>query len=329
MRYLGTWEKIRGYLLSKISREFLIFLFFVFVSFTFWLLQVLNDDYETELSIPLRMKNVPEDVVITSDLPKELKIGVQDRGTVLVNYLFGKTLYPVNLNFKDYADKGNMVKIPSRTLEKRIGSQLNQSTKFTSIKPDTLEFFYAHGEAKKLPVKLQATVTASRQHYISDVICRPDSVVVYAPREILDTMTAAFTEPVTLEQLTDTTRVLVDIQAVKGARFVTPSNEVTFIVDMYAEKTVEVPVRGINFPSSTVLRTFPSRVNVSFQVGLNQFKTVTEKDFEVVVDYKVIQSEKSEKCKPILVKMPNNVNNIRLRPNEIDYIIEKKVLFYD
>ena len=60
LRYLRTLEKIRSFLLSKKSREFLIFLFFVFMSFSFWLLQVLNDDYETELRIPLKMKNVPE-----------------------------------------------------------------------------------------------------------------------------------------------------------------------------------------------------------------------------------------------------------------------------
>lgn len=52
-RYLKALNGIRNFLLAKKSREFLIFLFFVFVSFSFWLLQVLNDDYETELSIPL------------------------------------------------------------------------------------------------------------------------------------------------------------------------------------------------------------------------------------------------------------------------------------
>ena len=103
-RYVRVLEKIRNFLLSSKSREFLIFLFFVFVSFCFWLLQVLNDDYETELSIPLRIKNVPENVVLTSDIPKELRVGVKDRGTVLINYLLGQTLYPVTIDFNDYIE---------------------------------------------------------------------------------------------------------------------------------------------------------------------------------------------------------------------------------
>ena len=81
IRYSGILEKIRNFMLSDKSREFLIFLFFAFVSFCFWLLQVLNDDYETELSIPVKMKNVPESVVMTSELPTELRFGVKDRGT--------------------------------------------------------------------------------------------------------------------------------------------------------------------------------------------------------------------------------------------------------
>ena len=329
LRYLRTLEKIRSFLLAKESREFLIFLFFVFVSFCFWLLQVLNDDYETEFSVPLRMKNVPENVVLTSDFPKELKIGVKDRGTVLVNYLLGQTLYPVTIDFEDYADKGNQIRIPSQVLSKRITGQLNQSTKLSTIKPDTLELIYTRGQAKKVPVKLRGEVKAERQYYISDILFFPDSVMVYAPKEILDTITAAYTEALYVEQIADTTRQHISLMPVRGARFTPSRGDVTFLVDMYSEKMVEVPVHGINFPDDKVLRTFPSKVHVTFQIGLSQFKSITENDFKVVVDYHELNEEKSDKCKPVLIQSPLNINHIRVSPQEIDYIIEQKVNFND
>ena len=329
VQYLRTLEKIRSFLLSKKSREFLIFLFFVFVSFSFWLLQVLNDDYETEFSIPLRMKNVPENVVLTSELPKELRVGVKDRGTVLVNYLLGQTLYPITLDFNDYTDKGSQVRIPASTLTKRVISQLNQSTKLSTIKPDTLELIYTRGEGKKVPVQLRGEVKAERQFYISDILYSPDSVMVYAPQELLDTIQAAYTEALYVGQITDTTRHRVNMMPVKGARFTPSYSDVTFLVDMYSEKTVEVPVLGVGFPDDEVLRTFPSKVHVTFQVGLSQFKHVTSDDFEVVVDYQTLQEEKREKCSPTLVKSPSNVNHVRISPLEIDYIIEQKVIFND
>jgi len=328
-QYSRTLKKIRSFLLSKKSREFLIFLFFVFVSFSFWLLQVLNDDYETELSIPLRMKNVPDNVVLTSELPKELRIGVKDRGTVLVNYLLGQTLYPLVFDFNEYSDKGSQVRIPTVTLSKRVLSQLNQSTKLSTIKPDTLELFYTRGERKKVPVQLRGEVNAERQFYISEIIHSPDSVMVYAPKEILDTIQAAYTEALYVNHISDTARHRINVMPVKGARFTPSYSDVTFLVDMYSEKTVEVPIKGVGFPADELLRTFPSKVHVTFQVGLSQFKSVTSEDFEVVVDYQQLKEEKGEKCHPVLAKSPTNVNHVRISPLEIDYIIEQKVIFND
>lgn len=327
--YLKSLEKIRNFLLSQNSREFLIFLFFVFVSFSFWLLQMLNDDYETEFAVPLRLKNVPSDVVLTSELPSELRIGVKDRGTVLTNYMLGQTFYPITLDFQEYARKGNNVRIPVSTLLKKISGQLNQTTKLLTIKPDTLEFIYTKGKAKKVPVRLQGKIALDRQYYISDIIYSPDSVMVYAPQPILDTIRAAYTQPVNFEQISDTTRRRVSLAKVKGARFTPSFNDLTLMVDVYAEKMVEVPVRGINFPPDQVLRTFPSKVKVTFQVGLSHFKSITADDFFIGISYEELLNNKGEKCPVNLKSIPRYVNHVRLNPEEVDFLIEQQIKFND
>ncbi|MBP3669713.1 MAG: YbbR-like domain-containing protein [Bacteroides sp.] len=328
-RYSRTLQKIRDFLLSKRSREFLIFLFFVFVSFCFWLLQVLDDEYETELKVPLRMKNVPENAVITSELPSELRIGVKDRGTVLVNYLLGQTFYPVTLDFSEFVGKGNQVKIHSTELTKRVVSQLNQSTKVLTIKPDTIDFVYTQGKGKMVPVELQGEVKAERQYYISEITYSPDSVMVYAPRVVLDTIKAAYTQPLNIEHVSDTVRNRVGLSPVKGARFIPDYSDITLMVDIYSEKTVEVPVRGIGFPADKVLRTFPSKVQVTFQVGLSHFKDITAEDFAVEVDFKDLEDMEDEKCKPILTVLSPHVNHARISPKEIEYIIEQQFVSHD
>lgn len=327
--YLKNLERIRSFLLSRNSRQFLVFLFFVFVSFSFWLLQVLNDDYETEFSVPLRLKNVPGDVVLTSELPNELRIGVKDRGTVLANYMLGQTFYPITLDFKDYENKGNRVQIPVSTLMKKIAGQLSQSTKLLTIRPDTVEFIYTKGKAKKVPVKLQGKLDLDRQYYISDITYSPDSVMVYAPQEILDTITVAYTQPVELDNITDTIRRRVNLAQVKGAKFTPSSDEVTILVDIYAEKSVEVPVRGVNFPPDKILRTFPSKVQVTFQVGLSHFKSITADDFFVGVTYESLLKNKGEKCPVNLKSVPRYVNHVHLHPKEVDYIIEQQIRYND
>ena len=95
--YLILVRKIRNFLLSAKSREFLIFLFFVFVSLCFWFLQTMKTRNQTEFKIPVRLKNVPKEVVMTSELPDEIRVKVEDRGTVLLNYMLGRTFFSADL----------------------------------------------------------------------------------------------------------------------------------------------------------------------------------------------------------------------------------------
>lgn len=202
-------------------------------------MQTLNSDYEAEFSIPVRLKGVPNNVVITSEPSSELRVKVKDRGTVLLNYMLGKSFFPVNLDFADYSGRDNHVRIYASEFEKKIMSQLNVSTRLLSVKPDTLEYIYSTGKSKQVPVKMRGTVTASRQYYISDTIYSPDSVLVYAPANILDTITTAYTQKVELNDIADTLTYHVPLVGVKGAKFVPGAVDLTLPVDIYTEKQLK------------------------------------------------------------------------------------------
>jgi hypothetical protein len=311
-------------MLSNQSREFLIFLFFVALSALFWLLQVLNRDYEADLRIPLRLKGVPTQVVLTEDLPGALTLHVKDRGTVLANYLWGKSFLPVTLDFEEVKGSHSHVALPAADLfRQQVASQLGQTTKLLSVKPDTVAFTYTTGQAKRVPVRLTGRVEPERQYYIADTRIQPDSVVVYAPEEWLDTVTAAYTQPVALTQIADTTRRKVNLAHVAGAKFVPSAVAVTWMVDVYSEKTVEVPVRGINFPADRVLRTFPSRVQLTFQVGLKDFMQVSADDFFVGVTYEDLLQNHTSKCVPVIKVQPRCVQHVRMNPQEVEFLIEQ------
>ena len=106
VQFKKYYTTVKNFLLGPKNKEFLIFLFFFFVSAAFWLLQSLNETFDVELKVPLKLENVPSDVVITSDLPSDLNVMVRDKGTVLVRYIYGTEQVPVRVDYKDY-DKGN------------------------------------------------------------------------------------------------------------------------------------------------------------------------------------------------------------------------------
>lgn len=316
-------QKIRKFLLSNKCKECLVFLFFVLVSFAFWMLQTLDDVYQTEFKVPLRLKNVPKEAVLTSELPNEVRVRVEDRGTVLLNYMLGRTFFPVSFDFNDYRDKGTHVHISSAELLKKVAAQLNVSTHLISVRPDTLDFIYTMGKAKKVPVRLNGEVRAGLQYYVSHIGFVPDSVIAYAPQEVLDTLTAAYTERVDLENVADTLHKRVSLQKLKGVKFVPAYNDLSVYVDMYSEKTVEVPIVGINFPANKVLRTFPSKVQVTFQVGLMHFKEISSEDFFIGVTYEDILKANGDKLLLTLKSVPDYVSHARIIPVSVDYLIEQ------
>lgn len=322
--YLIGIRKIRNFLLSDQSREFLVFLFFVFVSFCFWLLQTLNDTYQTEFRMPIRLRNIPKEVVMTSEFPDDIWVRVEDRGTVLLNYMLGKTFFPVSFDFQDYQGMGEHVLISPSDVTKKVSAQLNTTTKLLSVNPDTLDFIYTEGRAKKIPVAVSGQIAAGRQYYISNVKLSPDSVMVYAPDDVLKSLTTIYTQPLSQENITDTVKNTVRLQKIKGAKFSPSSTDVTVCVDMYSEKTVEVPVVGLNFPPGKVLRTFPSKVQVAFQVGLKDFKSVSEKDFFIAVSYDDLKDSKSDKTKVSLRSVPGCVSHVRILPKTVDFLIEQQ-----
>lgn len=315
-------QKIGNFLFSEKNRKFLIFLFFLMVSTIFWLIQTLNDDYETEVTMPLRLKNVPDNVVLTQEPPKEIRLDVQDKGTVLMNYLFGQTFYPLTIDFKEHAKSGH-VQIPLSSLQKSINAQLATSTRVISEKPDTIDIIYTQGEAKKVPVRLTGKFTAGKQYYIAKVRVQPDSVMVYAPHDLLDTLRSMPTAYAEMSDLCDTTCVEIPLRRIKGVKTIPGSVKARFYPDIYTEKSVEVPIVGVEFPKDKTLKTFPSKVKVSFQVGLHLFKSITAEQFRIEIPYEELSKCTSDKYTLHLKTMPKELKRIRLSPESIDYLIEQ------
>ena len=305
------------------NRHTLVFLFFLALSAVFWVIQALNETYEEEFTVPIELKNVPGNVVITTDLPDAFRVNLRDKGIMLVNYRYAKRLNPVVVDFNAYSNASGHVVIPVAELLRQVAAQLAPGTQLLSMKPDTLEFYYNYGLCKRVPVVVQGSFRAGRLFTISAMQTAADSVTVYASKALLDTITAAYTRPLNLGELTDTTSLRADFLPVRGAKFVPAQVGVTFCVDRLVEKTVQVPVQQVNFPASKQLRTFPATVKVTFQVAMGLYRRITSDNFVLVVNYEDLLRNTSNKCHLSLKTVPAGVTHVRISPQDVEYIIEE------
>ena len=82
----NIYNAIRNFLFSKANREFLVFIFFLALSGIFWLLMTLNENYEMEVRVPVRIVNIPDNVVLTSEETDTVVVLLHDKGLVLAGY---------------------------------------------------------------------------------------------------------------------------------------------------------------------------------------------------------------------------------------------------
>lgn len=312
------------YCLSKIwNKQFLIFLFFLALSSVFWIFQTLNETYEEDFQVPLELRNVPSNVVITTDLPENLHILLRDKGSQLLAYRYTRQFKPVVVDYNTYSNPSGHVSILGNELQRQIAAQLLPGTQMLGLKPDTLDFYYNFGQFKRVPIRPLGEVRAGRLYSLAKTVYSEDSVMVYASREQLDTITAAYLQPFNLRNLTDTTHVKSNFVKVKGAKFVPAQIGVTFCIDRLVEKTIQVPVQQVNFPASKQLRTFPATVKVTFQVGMGLYRKITSENFVLVVNYEDLLKNKSTYCHLSLKTIPEGVSHVRISPQDVEYVIEE------
>lgn len=317
-------KKFGNFLRSKQSREFLLFVFFVFIASSFWMLRTLNDSYNLKLSVPLKLKNVPNELVITSGVPDHLEISVHDRGSVLVGYLWKKDLSQIELDFNKFKSQGNNIKIPAIELGKEITKQLATSTMLQDVSPDTIEIIYTLGQGKKVPVHTNIETSTQRQYYITGKKITPDSVMAYAPANLLDVLHEAQTEKIILSDIADTVNLSAKIKPTKGIKFVPDHVRITYYSDILTEKSVVVPITGIGFPEGKQLKTFPSKATLTFLVGMHQFKSINANDFAINIAYNELpQTTTEEKIQLQVTKSPAEATRIRIRPESVEFLIEK------
>lgn len=308
---------------SKIlNRQFLKFLFFVALSTCFWLFQNLSSSYEMEFEVPVRLVNVPEKAVITTPPQSSLRVVLKDHGSTLLQYRYFTDFSPVTIDFSQYEGRGGHVSILTRELIKQLTRQLSSSTHLASYRPDTIEYYFNYGAHKRLPVRFRGRVATDGRMRVSGVSVIPDSVNVYALESVLDTMTAAYTTAFEIAALRRDTDLMVPIHGVRGAKFVPSQVKTKVYVDMITEKTVQVPVEMVNFPATKVLRTFPPKVNVTFQIGASKYNSVNAGNFVIVVSYDELLNNVSGKFSPRLKTLPAGVSHARISPGEVEFVIE-------
>jgi len=315
------YSKLKSFFLTK---DVLSFLIFLLLAFAFWFINMLDKERTTELSVPLRYSGMPQQFDITKSNVKLIKIAVKDKGVNLFAYSDEKLKsLTIELNGKFY-ERGKIV-LSNDEIRTRLLKYLLPTTSVLEIKPDSLVLVYERLASKVVPVMLNSKIETAQQYILSDdVLIEPATITVYGPQRLLKNLQHIKTEFVEIRNLDENRVLTTKLVKPDGIRLSTEDVKLSVFAEMFTEKTMTFPVKVINCPANLIVRTFPSQVDVKFNVGLTHFKKVSVSDIDLFINFNDIVKNNAGKQRIQLTNKAGYISNPRIENNEIEYIIERK-----
>ena len=309
-------------------RDVLVFMCFVLASLCLWFLQALQDDYEINIALPVRYKNIPANMVPAADSPTEVVAKVRDKGTVLLNYLWTGSFSPLEIDVRTLPREASSeeLTVTRRILEAGILKHLASSTRLLSFEPSTIRVTYTELGNREIAVEADLTVETEVGFQLSDrVTITPAKVRVYADRAKLDSLRAVRTVPIRLTDLSRTKTLTARLAEIAGVRFEPQSVKVTVPVEEFTEKRLTLHIRCDSVPAGYALRMFPNTAEAVCNVPLSHFKELCEDRLDILIPFREFEAHREEgKITLRLTKKPDWLTDYDLNPDAIEFILEEQ-----
>lgn len=300
------------------NRESIVFFFLFLMSAAFWVLMTLNESYERDIKVPVKLINAPHNILLLDDENDTLTVNVRATGTEYLYKSFGADI-TVYIDFRQYKQNDRVI-VSNTELQKLVKQTLGKGVQIISVKHEGMMFRFNNGEHKRLPVKFCGRVGSRADKNIS---LNKEFVDVFALPEVLNTLKEIRTVDDSVEVKEEVSKVF-KLETIKGVRCQPSSVKVNIKPLVFEEGTIEIPIECINEPEDKRLVLFPSRVSVVYVVELSNRRLVNKEGFQAVVDYNDVSDMASDLCKITLVKQPSFVKRAKLSVEDTKYLIEER-----
>lgn len=323
-RFAGFLKKIGTSLLKLFRGDFLVYLLFLAITFFFWWSQTMSQEFQSVIKLPVRLTGISDDIRVTTPPVGQITVSLNGKGAALRKSVRIGSRSMMHVDNSAFILNQGRASASTLVLMDSITALLPQSVSIRSISPDSLVYTYARQHSIMLPVEFDGTLTTQNQFYMERIEFSPDSI--RAGVLISDTTqhhVVADAGQVALSS--DTTVRMVPIRPLDGVILNAEQVQMTVIAQQYTEKSLEVPITGVNFPESVSLKAFPSKAELSVWVNLSEYDKVSAADFQVVVDYNDIAGNEGDQVLLRIFSQPVNVRNVRLLTRSVDYLMERKL----
>lgn len=330
------WGILKKYLKRIIDlpilqqRRLITFLIFILLSTAFWFVRSLEEEYESNVTYPVRYVNLPENKVLIGEVPDKLQLRVLAKGFSILNSKMNLNLIPLRFNVNSFSLNSTGTDtffIVTETVKGLLSTELGNMT-ILDISPDTLFFRFTEMVVKKVAVKpllaMHEKFFLKQYMQNGDISISPDSIIISGPGVYLKAINQVFTRPLNFTNLSDTAEVECALEPIEGITFSQEKVKLSIPVDRFTEVEARLTVIPLNVPDSLNMIAIPGQVTVTYRICLSHYNKVVNNPPVPRIDYNAIQDNQVSRLSVFLSDTPRVIKNIYFNPKETEYLITRK-----
>jgi hypothetical protein len=308
---------------TTISKTFFAFLI---ASSLIWVLITFSREYKTSISYEMNFINIPQKNILLETAPQKISLYVKGSGFRLFwSQLFDKK---INIDVSKFAQKSKVLSfVLSKNQLSNIRKQLVAGVEVENILKDTIYVKMGFLFSKKVVLKPNLNINYQVGYkLLGDVHVVPDSIVISGAESQLKNISFLDLETLKLTDIkTDFSKrvAILKPSKMKSIKLTISKAEISAKVDKFTEGSLQVPFKIQNIPSDIKLTTLSETVLVTFVVALSQFSRVSAASFVIECDYEMSSKNELGYLIPKIILKPDFVENIKIIPTKIDFLIQK------
>lgn len=285
----------------------------LFLALLLWFHVTTDRSYEHVFFYPLKMTNIPDNLIIYEELPEKIKVLVEGKGKSLIRlFLLEKEELKIDgSEFKakeiNYQIKPEQISLPSENL--RVVEIV--SPKKFKIKLDYLM-------KKKVNVTPQIVIQPTDDFLFSgEIKLQPPEVIVEGPRRFVRLINSVLTQPKVMEDVREPVSEIVDLVQPKGFNVKCQPQKVNFFANVQkgTKKEMMVKITDLKSFSGRNVKITPDHVSLTLLGEEKRLSELTPQEIKVTLNLK--NSKGKYKCSPA-IKLPPQIKLIDVIPDSVE-----------
>lgn len=303
------------------------FLICLLIATVLWFLNALSKDYATTIAYSVKYTNAPRNLFLSNTPPEKLNLKVEAHGFSLLRQKLMFTVSPLVLDLNELKKEGQLRNksfyVRTENLIEKISEQVSNEINVTGVSPEIIELVFDSLQTKKIKIVADVEMELEQQCFLSgNIALEPDSVEITGPAALLDTLAFLKTNFQHFDELNSEVQKEVGIAHPDKTNIKPTKLNLIIPVERFTEKKIRIPLTVKNKSENLNIKLFPSDVDLSFLVGLNEYESINASDFRVFAIYDSLQNQ--ETLQVVVEEKPKFIQQLRISPQNVEFLIESK-----